>query len=629
MCGIGGIFEKNKNNKKKIIEILNLIKHRGPDHTGVWCDKNISLGNVRLKVIEFSDNSNQPFESSNKNFVMVFNGEIYNHFYLKKKYNLKTKTDSDTEVIIELFSKIGTRTFNLLDGMFAIAIYDKKRGQLYLARDHYGIKPLYYSLKNKQFTFSSEIKGILQNKKFIQNDSSIIDFLKWGGLDHSNKTWFKDIYNLKPATYILINRNFKIQEFKYYCLAESIRDKKINYENIPLQFKDLLEKSVKLQSNTVRTIGTNLSGGVDSSIVTLFLSKFKKDINTYTFGYSEKDYDERIYAKTVADKLQLKNYESICSIKDVNDNFIDTLIMQDEPFTSFRQVSHHKLYSDYKLDGSTVILEASGGDEIGAGYAGFLWPFYLDELKDKSPKIAWKNLINNLKINKNDISYLHNFIISGIANQKNYGVCTSDGKKIIDENCILKDYENKNDLGAPFYERKLSNNLQNSQLIELYHTKLPRGLRYVDRASSSVGREARVPLLTKDLVEFCFAVPNEFKIREGELRWFMKMSVKHLKKKFVNLSNKRSIADPQKIWIKNDFKDLFLDVFKSKKFLNRGIFNKKEVLKCFNFFLNNQNVNSLGIFQIFITEIWFRLFIDNNSYKFKGAKLDEFIKETN
>ena len=163
MCGIGGIFEKNKNNKKKIIEILNIIKHRGPDHTGLWCDKNISLGNVRLKVIEFSDDSNQPFESSNKNFVMVFNGEIYNHFFLKKKYNLKTKTNSDTEVIIELFSKIGTKTFNLLDGMFAIAIYDKKRNQLYLARDHYGIKPLYYSLKNKQFTFSSEIKGILQN----------------------------------------------------------------------------------------------------------------------------------------------------------------------------------------------------------------------------------------------------------------------------------------------------------------------------------------------------------------------------------------------------------------------------------------------------------------------------------
>ena len=192
-----------------------------------------------------------------------------------------------------------------------------------------------------------------------------------------------------------------------------------------------------------------------------------------------------------------------------------------EEYTTYQQ-------QDYKKDGSTVILEASGGDEIGAGYTGFLWPLYLDQVKKEGQNKAWVNLLRNLNIKTNKTKKVNNFIIGGIENQKNYGVCTSDGKKIINQNLIDSYYEKKNDTGPPIYPKYFNNNLQNSQYIELFHTKLPRGLRYVDRASSGSGREARVPLLTKELVEFCFAVPNEYKIRDGELRWFMKKSLKYL-----------------------------------------------------------------------------------------------------
>ena len=148
MCGIGGIFQVNRSNNRELSKLIGAIKHRGPDNTGTWFDKNISLGNTRLKVVDLDEKSNQPFKSANGKYIIIFNGEIYNHKELKKNYNIKTNTNSDTEVIVELFSKIGVKSFNLLDGMFSIAIYDIHNSKLYLSRDPFGIKPLYYSLKN-------------------------------------------------------------------------------------------------------------------------------------------------------------------------------------------------------------------------------------------------------------------------------------------------------------------------------------------------------------------------------------------------------------------------------------------------------------------------------------------------
>ena len=630
MCGIIGIFQPNKNNKQQLLNLIKSIEHRGPDNTGVWSNEHVSLGNTRLKVVDLNEDSNQPFFSKDKRYIVVFNGEIYNHRDLKQKYKIFTTTDSDTELIVELFSKIGVKCFELFDGMFSIAIFDIKKSKLYLSRDPFGIKPLYYSSKNKKFIFCSEIKGINdENNRYKQNDSSIINFIKWGGLDHSNQTWFKDIRSIKPGTLIIIDKNLSILEKKYYSFDENVNKKKINPKDITLQFKNLLEKSVKQQSETVRSIGANLSGGVDSSIVTLFLKKNRGNINTYTFGYNEKKYDERKYARKVSKNLNLKNFVSVCSSEDINKHFINTLIMEDEPFSSFRQVSHHKLYQDYKKHGSTVVLEASGGDEIGAGYTGFIWPFYLDQIKKDGHDEAWRNLLLNLNINKNGINKIIKFVNGGIENQKNYGVCTSDGEKIIDKYLLAKIYENKYDIGAPVYPKYFDSFLLNSQYIELFHTKLPRGLRYVDRASSGSGREARVPLLNKELAEFCFAIPNSYKIYDGELRWFMKESLKHIKKNFIDLKNKRSIADPQRDWLRKDFRKIVLKLFNSKKFAERGIFEQKQVLKSYNEFIKNNETHSLGIFQIFITEIWFRLFIDNKPSSFRDIKLNEFIYETN
>ncbi len=630
MCGIAGIFQKNVNNYSHVANAINVINHRGPDSKGIWRDEFVSLGSVRLKVVDLNENSNQPLISKNKRYVLVYNGEVYNYLKLKKKFNIKTKTNSDTELILELFSKLGPKTFSLLEGMFAISIYDTNTKKLYLARDIFGIKPIYYFFEKKRFLFCSEIKGILEIEKNVAiNNESIVNLIKWGGLDNTTNTWFKSIQSLEPASFLEIDNNFKIKKTKYYLLEENLTRNASEKNDIPHIFNQLLKKSVKDQSQTIRSIGTNLSGGVDSSIVTAFLKEINTDIHTYTFGYNEKKFDERPFAKTVSKKLKIENFTSVTDANDINNNFLNTLIMEDEPFTSFRQVSHHKLYEDFKVNGSTVIMESSGGDEIGAGYTGFLWPLFLDQIKIIGYDKALDNLIKNLKIHKFDKSKINNFMKAGSYNQKFYGSSTSDGQKIINTECILENFNKKFDNGPPTYKKIFESNLLNSQYIELFHTKLPRGLRYVDRASSSSGRESRVPLLSKEIVEFCFSIPNELKIRNGELRWFMKKSLNYLNKKNIKLSNKRSIADPQRIWMKKNLRHLFLSVFKSKKFKNRGIFNQKEVLKSYYSFLKDKNAHSLGLFQIFIAEIWIRLFFDNNHKYFKNEKLSNFINYTN
>lgn len=630
MCGIAGIYNNSLNNQNSIKKIIKKIKHRGPDAEGFWIDEFVALGSVRLKVVDLDEKSNQPLLSNNKKFLIVFNGEIYNYLLLKKKYNLKTRTNSDTEIILELFSKLGPKTFSLLEGMFAISIYDIQNKSLYLARDSFGIKPLYYILRKNNLIFCSEIKGILEvEKNIVPDNESIINFVKWGGIDHSNKTFFKNINSLEPGTFAIINKNLKLEKKRYYSIENEIKQNKYKKKDIPLIFNELLKESIKEQSRTVRSLGTNLSGGVDSSIVTTLLKEVNADINTYTFGFNEKKFDERPFAKYVAKKLKLENNVSVTSFSDINTNFINTLLNQDEPFTSFRQVSHHKLYSDFKSYGSTVIMEASGGDELGAGYTGFIWPFFLDDLKKVGYKNAVKTLYSNLKSHKFDIRQINKFIESGIYNQKFYGSSTSDGEKIIEQNCLLNYFEKKFDNGPVIYRKPFGSHLLNSQYIELFHTKLPRGLRYVDRASSSSGREARVPLLNKKIVEFCFSIPNDTKIKNGELRFFMKESLNFLGKKKIILSNKRSIADPQRIWMRKNLNKLFIKVFKSKTFSNRGIFNSNQVLKSFKNFLKNERMHSLGLFQIFITEIWFRLFFDNKSENFQNIKLDDFIDETN
>ena len=632
MCGIFGIINNDKLLREEALKMQATLKDRGPDNSNFIEIKNSIIGSTRLAVVDQDKNSNQPFFSNSRNTVIVFNGEIYNYKELKKKYNLKTTTNSDTEVFVELFELIGKKAFQEVEGMFAVCIYSFINKNFCLARDSLGIKPLYFSCEKQTLYFSSEIKGILDTSFYKpQIDlNTLVDFIGIGLLDHSNKTFFKNINSLEPGEFLEISHDYKLNSSKNIKYLE-IAKKNLNKggEFLCNLFGEELLKSIRLQSKTVRSIGSHLSGGIDSSLLTSLLKEERNDLKTYTFGYQESFFDERPNAKNISRELNLNNKTSLLKYEDIDSLFLKTLQVHDEPFTSLRQLSHLKIYLDFREE-STVIFEASGGDEIGAGYRGFIWPNFVDNCS----KLGYEESYEKLKIyaKSRNIKNLEKFFVENSLNMNIYGLCTSDGSYASG----MRYLKCKNLLSERIHEYRINtslpfdSHLRNAQYFELSKTKLPRGLRYIDRSSSSVGKEARVPLLTNKLVGIGLSIPPEYKINSEGSRLFM---TKIATKKCPYLKNntlKKDIADPQTIWMKTKFASTILKVFNSKRFQERNIFYHQQLIKDFEEFTRTDfKFHSLQFFNIFIVEIWLRFFVDcNKSERRKFKSLSEFINET-
>lgn len=628
MCGIVGVI--GSYDHIRFERMVDILSHRGPDARNIFRDENCILGHTRLKVIDTSDYANQPMVSACGNYIIVFNGEIYNYKDIRRSLDVKLYTNSDTEVLLYAYIKWDESCLGRLNGMFSFAIWDRKKQKLFAARDRFGIKPFYYYHDLERFIFASEIKAILKaGIARVPNYHAIYDFMRWGAIDHSERTWFKNVYSL-PQGYCLSMKNGFVRIRRYWSLTDIV-DEKENpaEEGIVEEFTYLLEDSIKLQMVADRRVGINLSGGVDSSVLTVLASRLRDDITTYTFGYDEHQYDERPFAKEVAGIVGVENYTSLLTAEDVERYFLRVLIAEDEPFTSFRQLSHHKLYSDYKTTGSTVVLEGSGGDEIGAGYIGFLWSWYLDLINEKGPEIGMMQFSHEADLLGMNLDDKLAFALGSAANYSQYGICTSDGIPFVNPDVLHERFVRDYATDFPNYEKPFKSNLRNAQFIEMFYTKLPRGLRYVERASSSAGREARVPLLDPRIVAIGFKAPNKSKILNGQFRKFMKESIRNILPNEITRVNKRTVADPQRDWIKGQIVYLFDDILNSRTFREREIFNVETTRVHFEKFKQKKKMNSLGVFQFFITEMWFRVYIDTDFYQQKpdDVNLSEFNKE--
>ena len=612
MCGIVGIIDFNKRNRIQDLKNMNFsLRHRGPDNFGEWNSKTAYIGHRRLKIIDLSNKSNQPM-ILNKRYVLTFNGEIYNYKEIKKnflsKYNFNS--NGDTEVLLKFLHCYQEKALKKIEGMFAFALWDEKKQELFAARDPFGIKPFYFYYHKNIFYFASEIKAFkFAGLKLEPNYKKINEFLRWGVLDYDNNTWFNNIYSLEPGHYIKLKKN-RITINRFYYLPSEVKEKKeLNLNLAKKKFRNLISKSVKNHSRSDRSVGVHLSGGVDSSVISAVAAKVSnKQIKNYTFGFENKKFDERVFAKKISKKINLENFNSVLNANEVEKYMSKVLRSHDEPFTSIRILSQYKLYEKYSKE-STVILDASGGDEIGAGYQYYQWPWFLDLIKNKE-----KNPINRFKslIKNNSKKITLNSIYGSALNHEQPGITTADGTPYLNISNYNNDFISKFDDNLLIFPRPFDSHLKNDQYIDLMFTKLPRCLRYVDRSSMAFGNEARLPLLHTSIVELGFYSENDAKIDEFNFRKFMKEGSKEFFPKNFFLSNKRSVADPQKTWLKNDLKDLVLETIKSKSFKERGIFDYKECLKNYSNFLKSDLLaNSFGIFQLLVVEFWFRNLIDN------------------
>lgn len=617
MCGISGIINfKKKPSLQAATAMSKKISHRGPDFRTTWSNDSCVVGFVRLAIIDLSNNSNQPFISKDKQISIFYNGEIYNFRQLREQYFNKKifKSDGDGEVLLHLYEKFGINFLNKVKGMFAIFITDNRKKVTYLIRDRFGIKPLYYfyDKQNKELTFCSEIQGIFENKniKKEQNYNETYRYLKKGLVSSSEETWFKDIFQIKPSHYIKFNNN-GLKSIQYYNLESNVCEqntKQKSFYDYLHEFKEKILESFK--QHTVFDVkgGIHQSGGLDSTALVAITKMLNKKFDTYTFDFENKEFSETKNASQLSNSANLKNFTSLIKDTELENYLYKVIEIQYEPFSSLRVLSQHQLYENFK-DQSKVILDGSGGDELFAGYHYHAVAWQMDVLAENSLKRVDKRY--ELITKNHETLKKEKFMEGAKKRLTGSGSATEDGSEYFDDNFLNKDFlkkfKCKTEIKKPF-----KSYLKNAQYTDFFYYKLPRSLRYVDRASMRFGVEARVPFLDHEFVELCFDLPNKYKMGFGQQRLMMKYLIRNILSKNLIFQNKRTIADPQSYWLKTNLKKLVLELINSEEIKKSGLFNYKEIQNFYKRFIESKkHVNSFFLFQVINTLLWQKTILKN------------------
>lgn len=379
MCGISGFYSLSKKISGQDLKHMTLaLLHRGPDADGFFVneDSTVGLGHRRLSIIDLSAAANQPMCSHSGRYVMVFNGEVYNFNEIKKQLKITTQTASDTEVIIEAFEKMGTDFVHLLNGMFAITIYDKLQNKLYLFRDRLGVKPLYYFLHENNFAFGSEIKSLLQadyiSRHTALNKNVVATFL-YAGYVPEPYTFYQHIFRLPAGSYaVATGDSFTITS--YWKPEEKISPVTCtDFSAAKETLKNLLISSVRYRMISDVPFGTFLSGGIDSSVVTAIAQNISATpVNTFSIGFKEARYNESEFARKVATHLGTKHHEFIVTETDAL-NLIERMMdAYDEPYADSSAIPT-MLVSKLARQHVTMTLSGDGGDELFMGYGAYQW----------------------------------------------------------------------------------------------------------------------------------------------------------------------------------------------------------------------------------------------------------------
>lgn len=623
MCGIFGVFNyKNKKtiNNKKIKKAAEFLNHRGPDSEGYFFEKSISLVVKRLAIVDINS-GNQPIYDEDKNLVIIFNGEIYNYQSLKEEllkdgYFFKTK--SDTEVILYLYKKYGEKCLNFLNGMFAFAIYDKKRNTLFLARDHFGIKPLYYLNINGSLIFSSEIKSILAyvDKSINYDSRAILDYLNLQFV-LGDKTLFSGIKKILPGYYLVVkNGQIKIKKYWDINLLAEKEKPKINFLE---DFQDLIKESVYSQSRCEVPMGLHLSGGLDTATICFFVNKIlNKKIDTFSAFFSEGGiYNDSKNVLALIKKFNTKHHFINPKYEDFANYFDQIIWYLDEPaagsgvFPSF-------LVAKEASKSVKVVLTGHGVDESLGGYIRH-FIFYFERLllnevkKDQSLAFTLKEVVQNLDQLKNYEPLIKSFFsnnLFGKPEERYFQLVNRDNKVDRLLTCNFK----KKTKGYSTFESFLQSwpkdkkiDLFDKILYFDFKNILPALLHLEDRMSMAFSIESRVPFLDKRIIELLFKMPISLKFRAGILKHpLRKIMGGKLPREILERKEKIGFPVPLKSWFSRPLKKFIRERLLSKKFLSLGIFKEDEIKNR----LNNDQEFDRSLWGLLCLESWFRTFFD-------------------
>ncbi|MEO1958044.1 MAG: asparagine synthase (glutamine-hydrolyzing) [Nautiliaceae bacterium] len=540
MCGIYGFVGR----EYREIDFRDELRKRGPDGDGVFYDENITLGHTRLAILDL-ENASQPMEFDN--LVIVFNGEIYNYKELReelKKDGYSFYTNSDTEVLLKGFHKWGSGVLERLRGMFAFCIYDKKNKKLFLARDRFGIKPLIYGFFGKRFVFSSELKPIF--KSFLPkklNYKALASYFRYGSISQPN-TILDGFYFLMPGHFMEVDFNLNYKIKKYYDLVLTTPFEVSSYDEAIKLTRQKLQEATKYHLVSDVEVGAFLSGGVDSSVVVGLMREFKKDINTFSVGFSERVgvVDESEVAKRVAKFFSTKHHSIKINSDYVRKIFDEFILSLDMPSIDGINTFIVSKETSKKVK---VAISGLGGDEIFGGYSHFK---FIIQKKPFFAKVA--KFIHSIKPNR----FTNPYKFVGLDEFESVEL-----QRSVNLEKVLKGKFNF----EIFKEQNLTP-LQKITLFEIRNYLLNTLLRDSDVLSMANSLELRPVLLDHKLVEFAFWLRDDFKIRDGRMKAVFVDAIKDLIPKEVYTRKKSGFEMPYVFWMNRVFNKEFLSLLEDK-----------------------------------------------------------------
>ena len=615
MCGILGKIYFNQSrviDKNLIRDMNNTMTHRGPDDEGYYVEGNIALAQRRLSIIDL-ESGHQPIYNEDRSIILVCNGEIYNYKALRSELiqaGHTFKSNTDVEVIVHMYEQMGLGFAKRLQGMFAIALWDKRKRRLVLCRDHAGIKPLYYYLDQNQLIFSSELKGISSSSDITLdiNHEALVDYFYYAFIP-GPKTIFKQCYKLNPGTVMTINEDKTIEENTYWKIQSSEPDDPSETDLVQRSF-DLIDQSVKAHLVSDVPFGCFLSGGIDSSIVAAFMARnMDQPVKTFSIGFEDSEYNELDKAAIVAKALKTDHYEYVLS-PDIEDIIIKLAHQYDEPFADPSAIPTY-LVSKMATEEVKMCLSGDGGDELFAGYERY--NAAVNQLSyDRIPgKIFIRFLSEKLPFNARGKTRLS--LISQDRNNRYadaLGIMTNSSLKNIFNRDFYNQINNYNAQQSVVKYFDNSRDFINQMGIVDYKTYLvDSNLQKVDRASMLNSLEVRVPLLDRSIVEFAYMIPGNKKIVNGNLKDILKRVSSMILPNEISQFPKKGFSVPIKHWSRKELNPMMREVIFSNNSFVGNYLEMDMVEKIFSAHTVDKVDNSRLLWSIMNLELW-----SNNYY---------------
>jgi asparagine synthase (glutamine-hydrolysing) len=629
MCGITGIFAFNlvgKFNKVNVAAATMCLEQRGPDHQNIYNDDWVALGHRRLSIIDTSAMGNQPMWDERERYAIVFNGMVFNHLELRlelENQGVKFFSHSDTEVLLKLFIREKEKCLSKLNGFFAFCVYDKQEQTFFVARDRYGVKPLLYLFDEDKFLFASEMKAIVQYGIDKTIDfTSLYSYLQLNYIPAPD-TIFRNVKKLLPGHYLTIaNRQLSIG--KYYDIPKE-ENSSISYDAAKEKLKELLDASVKRRLIADVPIGSFLSGGIDSSVITALASKHKPDLHTFSIGFKdEKFFDETHYARLVADHFKTEHTVFSLTNDDLYEHVHSILNYFDEPFADSSAINVYILSKQTRKH-ATVALSGDGADELLAGYnkhAAFYRSFH-PGIKEKAVRAfnpLWKMIPQSRSNPLANKARQFNRFAEGmkLSPKERYWRWASFADETDSKSLLTADSQAK--ISEQHYQESKSEILKDigatGNINEVLRTDtklvLPNDmLTKVDLMSMANGLEVRTPFLDFEVVNFIFSLPEDFKINSQIRKRILQDAFREILPAELYRRSKKGFEVPLLKWFRKEMKSMIVDDLLSEKLIEeQAIFRYEEIKKLKDqLFSSNPGDVHARIWGLIVFQFWWKKYL--------------------